>query len=73
MKAHCVLLIITLLALCGVAQAQSHTWNGAADTPDWYGFSRVPETEDPAVWVNNWSETIYQYPGQDPPERGSWN
>jgi len=73
MKAHLVLLTIIMVALCGVAEAQSHTWNGAADTPEWYRFSAVPETEDPIVWVNNWSEVIYQYPGEDPPEQGSWD
>jgi hypothetical protein len=73
MKFRSVVIAIMLCALAGVAAADNFTWNGAADSADWYAFNAVPDTINPVVWVNNWGEQIFQYPGEDPPEHDDWN
>ncbi len=73
MNAHRIVLTISLIVLCTVATAADFNWSGSADSEDWYAFNPVPDTDDPVVWLNNWGEIHYQYPGQNPPGPGSWN
>ncbi|MEE4271185.1 MAG: hypothetical protein V2I67_05905 [Thermoanaerobaculales bacterium] len=67
MKIRCLVFGLVLIAICSMAAAEDLTWVNAADTNEWYRFSRVPDTQDPFVWVNNWGQVHYQYPGDPAP------